>query len=126
MLVNSLSELKDVLRTTITNAGALKYPLSVKIEPFKPVQSKSQRGLYQAITRRMADYTGYAHGEMKLNLQKQFLGTEDLDFKWRGKWVKKERVIGTANLEKEDYSKFLESVLQVAAEMDIFPIGDEE
>lgn len=122
MLINSYSELKDVL----VRAKDLNYPITIKIEQYKPLQSKNQRGLFQAITRRMADYTGYTHGEMKLNLQRQFLGVEEVDFKWKGKWMRKERVISTASLAREDYSKFLDAVLQVAADLEIFPEGDEE
>jgi len=121
MLINSYSELKDVL----VRAKDLNYPITIKIEQYKPLQSKSQRGLFQAITRRMADYTGYTHGEMKLNLQKQFLGVEEVDFKWKGKLMRKERVISTASLAREEYSKFLDAVLQVAADLEIFPEGDE-
>ena len=125
MLVNTFPELKEVIRKVMTEAQMYKYPLSVVIKEHKPKRSSNQNNLYQSITRRMAIYTGYSHGEMKLELQRQHLGTESFQFMFKGMTVNRQRVITPTDFESDQFSNFLEVVIGIAADMGIMVEGDE-
>lgn len=125
MLIGSFSELKAQIQDILIQAQGMSYPISIKIEPYKGKRSGSQNNLYQSITRKMADYTGYSHGEMKMLMQEKHLGKEQFHFMHKGRDIVRERVKGTSGLNKDEYAKFLEQVLGDAAQLDIYPEGDE-
>jgi len=125
MLINTFEELRDKIKEVMVEAQMYNYPLSLKIEEYKQKRSTSQNNLYQSITRRMALYTGYSHGEMKLLLQEQHLGKETFQFTYKGQIVDRQRVISPTDFTSDHFANFLTIVLGIAADMGINPEGDE-
>ena len=116
--------MKVVTRTELVDlfhkAESMGFPLSIEIKPYKEKRNLSQNAKWQALSREMAEYTGYSHAEMKTVLQRELLGDKEVTFNWKGAETKRMVVVGTEDLSVDAFANFLMKVEAIAAEMGLY------
>ncbi len=116
MIIRTKSELEEVFH----RAESMDFPLDIDIKKHKEKRNLSQNAKWQAMSRDMAEFTGYSHAEMKVVLQRELLGEKEVTFKWKGNETHRMVVIGTEDLSKEAFSNFLMKAEAIAAEMGLY------